>query len=304
MKAQKSKSFLLYERDAYSADFFSKGRTIQKNHPQAVEPLLTLHKIFKKVLQHLSKLFVALKFRVFKWTTTSNGTIQLPWFKIGFIALAAFIVFRKDVSFQVNMKSPLGYISDEATANDVAQSRNVTQNGMLGGSFAQTVSLEAKKVDPFVSLATDDAKTKRYKSYIRRFRKVAQAESKKFGIPASIKMAQALVESDAGRSKLSTTNNNHFGIKCFSRSCKKGHCRNFSDDHHKDFFRNYDSAWESWRAHSKMIVSGKYKGLLKFGNDYRQWAMGLKAKGYATSPNYADTLIKTIEAYHLQVLDE
>ena len=62
----------------------------------------------------------------------------------------------------------------------------------------------------------------------------------KFGIPASITLAQGLLESNNGESRLTTKNNNHFGIKCFSRKCKKGHCSNFSDDSHKDFFRKYD----------------------------------------------------------------
>jgi len=305
MKAQQSKSFLLFDKEAYPTGYFSKGVVLQKSHPQSGEPFLPFTKIFKIVLLRMSKLFVALKLQITNWTRTYNDSgIQIPWFRIGFIALAAFIVFRKDISFQVNMKSPLLSISKEKEINDFLESRNTTENSLLGSGFGKPVALVTKKADPFVALPSDDAKVRRYKSYIRRFRKVAEAESKKFGIPASIKMAQALVESDAGQSKLSKKNNNHFGIKCFSRNCKKGHCSNFSDDHHKDFFRIYDSAWESWRAHSKMIVSGKYKGLLKYGNDYRKWAKGLKAKGYATSPNYAETLINTIETYHLQTLDE
>jgi len=305
MKASQSKSFLLFERETYPVSYFSKGITVQKSHSKNGDPFWMVAKIFKTVSLGLSKLFVALMHPISKGVRAYLGqSIQMPWFKIGFIALASFIVLRKDISFQIKMKSPLYHVLDEKAMNELAPKRNTAKNGLLGGGLAQTVSLETKKADPFLSLASDDTKTRRYKSYIRRFRKVAKAESKKFGIPASIKMAQALVESDAGQSKLSKINNNHFGIKCFSRNCKKGHCSNFSDDHHKDFFRIYHSGWESWRAHSKMIVSGKYKGLLKYGNDYRKWAAGLKAKGYATSPNYAETLINTIETYHLQVLDE
>ncbi|MCB0619480.1 MAG: glucosaminidase domain-containing protein, partial [Saprospiraceae bacterium] len=73
--------------------------------------------------------------------------------------------------------------------------------------------------------------------------------------------------------------------------------------HHKDFFRIYDSAWESWRAHSEMLATGRYKELLKNKNDYRAWAKGLKSLGYATDPNYERKLVETIEKYHLQVLD-
>ena len=116
-------------------------------------------------------------------------------------------------------------------------------------------------------------------------------------------MAQAILESNAGRSSLSTKNNNHFGMKCFSRTCKKGHCSNFGDDSHKDFFRKYGTAWESWRSHSKLIANGKYKSLLKYGNDYKKWAKGLKRLGYATAPHYDQTLIELIEKYRLYELD-
>ncbi len=305
MKTQQSKGFLLFDRETYPDSYFSKGITIQKSHPKNGDPFWMVVKILKTISLGFSKLFVAFILPISKGVRANLGqSIRMPWFKIGFLALASFIVLRKDISFQVKMKSPFAPTSAAAKKEEFPLSGNTVQNSFLGGNLTKTVSLETKKADPFMALAADDPKTRRYKSYIRRFRKVAKAESKKFGIPASIKMAQALVESDAGQSKLSKRNNNHFGIKCFSRRCKKGHCSNFSDDHHKDFFRIYDSAWESWRAHSKMIVSGKYKDLLKYHNDYRKWATGLKSKGYATSPNYAETLINTIETYHLQVLDE
>ncbi|MBU6342692.1 MAG: glucosaminidase domain-containing protein, partial [Bacteroidetes bacterium] len=98
-------------------------------------------------------------------------------------------------------------------------------------------------------------------------------------------------------------NNNHFGIKCFSRKCKKGHCSNFTDDTHKDFFRIFNNPWESWRAHSQMISSGRYAKLKKFGFDYKRWARGLQSIGYATDPNYADKLIGVIEKYELNRYD-
>ena len=141
--------------------------------------------------------------------------------------------------------------------------------------------------------------------YIMRFDEVAQSEMKKFGIPASIKMAQGLIESRAGTSKLATKNNNHFGMKCFSTNCRKGHCTNHTDDSHKDFFRNFPNAWTSWRTHSKLLVSSiRYKPLLKHGNDYKKWAEGLQKAGYATDKRYADKLIATIEKYELYFLDQ
>ena len=139
---------------------------------------------------------------------------------------------------------------------------------------------------------TEDIREK--KQYIKRFHKVARDEMKKFGIPASIKMAQALHESAAGNSRLAVKNNNHFGIKCFSRNCIAGHCSNFHDDHHKDFFRIYKTAWDSWRAHSRFLSSDRYNHLKKHGKDYQKWAKGLKKAGYATDPNYPQKLINII----------
>jgi flagellum-specific peptidoglycan hydrolase FlgJ len=140
------------------------------------------------------------------------------------------------------------------------------------------------------------------KAYIERFASVAQKEMQKFGIPASIKLAQGLLESQAGKSPLAVKNNNHFGIKCFSKTCKKGHCSNFSDDSHKDFFRVYTSAWESYRAHSEFLQKDRYKHLQE-KKHYKDWANGLQEAGYATDPQYAEKLIRLIESLDLQQYD-
>jgi len=149
-----------------------------------------------------------------------------------------------------------------------------------------------KKQDPFAN------------AYIERFSKVAQTEMDKFGIPASIKLAQGLLESSNGKSRLAAENYNHFGLKCFSKSCKKGHCSNHSDDSHKDFFRKYKSAWESYRDHSKFLSGARYKHLKDYGNDYKKWAKGLKKAGYATDSKYAKKLISIIELYQLYRFDK
>lgn len=141
------------------------------------------------------------------------------------------------------------------------------------------------------------------REYIERYAPVAVTEMKKYGIPASISLAQGLVESRAGKSTLAKRNNNHFGIKCFSRKCRKGHCSNHTDDTHKDFFRIFPSAWESWRAHSQMLANGRYTVLRKKGTDYKEWAHGLKELGYATDRKYDAKLIGMIEKYELYKFD-
>jgi flagellum-specific peptidoglycan hydrolase FlgJ len=141
--------------------------------------------------------------------------------------------------------------------------------------------------------------------YVSRFAKIAQTEMQKFGIPASVILAQGILESNAGSSRLAMNNNNHFGVKCFSHQCEKGHCSNFTDDSHKDFFRIYKSPWESYRAHSIMIKTKHYRVLLRYGTkDYRNWAYGLKKLGYATDKHYAESLISTIEDLNLDKYDK
>lgn len=140
-------------------------------------------------------------------------------------------------------------------------------------------------------------------AYIKQFARIAQAEQKKFGVPASISLAQGLIESRAGNSKLAVNNNNHFGMKCFSKHCRKGHCTNFTDDTHKDFFLKFSSAFQSWDAHAKLLSSGRYKHLKRYGVNYRKWATGLKAVGYATDRTYANKLVGIIERYNLNQYD-
>ncbi len=140
--------------------------------------------------------------------------------------------------------------------------------------------------------------------FIKRFAPVAIVEMHKYDIPASIKMAQGIIESRAGHSKLAVENNNHFGMKCFSKKCSKNHCTNATDDHHKDFFRKYTTVWESWRDHSLLLQGKRYKSLKKYKRDYKKWAKGLKKAGYATDKNYDKKLIDVIEKYQLYKLDK
>ena len=141
-------------------------------------------------------------------------------------------------------------------------------------------------------------------AYVERFAKTAQTEMEKFHIPASITLAQGLLESNVGESRLATQNNNHFGIKCFSKKCKKGHCANYTDDSHKDFFRKYKSTWESFRAHSKLLQAKRYRPLYKLNKkDYKGWAHGLKKAGYAKDKKYGSKIIQLIEDLGLDAYD-
>ena len=170
-------------------------------------------------------------------------------------------------------------------------------------NLANTFSNITHKKDE--SAAKRAAKRKKQMAYVKRFSKVAKTEMEKYGIPASITLAQGLLESNVGASRLATRNNNHFGIKCFSKRCSKGHCSNFTDDSHKDFFRIYRSAWESYRAHSKLLTAKRYGKLYKLKKtDYKGWAKGLKKAGYATDPKYAEKIIALIEDLKLHQYDK
>ncbi|MCB0569444.1 MAG: glucosaminidase domain-containing protein [Phaeodactylibacter sp.] len=264
----------------------------------------------------------------------SHG-LQKYWLKMALLGAAAYLVYRKDLAIDLQLSNipaaaiqligpaeqslaaeaypantsllepqrpaarpaaakprPAAY-EKPANVSNLANSYSNLTNANKGLPDVET---EALKVE----------KRRKQLKYVRRFYKVAQTEMEKFGIPASITLAQGLLESNVGESKLATHNNNHFGIKCFSRTCAKGHCTNFTDDSHKDFFRKYKSAWESYRAHSLLLQRNtRYKHLFKLEHDdFRNWAKGLKSAGYATDKQYAEKLINLIEDLGLHEYDE
>ena len=133
--------------------------------------------------------------------------------------------------------------------------------------------------------------------YIRTYLPLALAH--KAQVLPSIALAQGILESRSGTSKLAVAANNHFGMKCFSKSCRKGHCLNFTDDTHKDFFVKFRTASLSWDAHAIFLQRPRYRKLKKYGKDYVKWAYGLKEAGYATDENYATSLIGVIREYEL-----
>jgi len=296
MNNQQPKSFRFTDKKAEQESLFSSKNEMQNEHKQRVNSEIEFTFILKKIFLSLKKLFVAIKYQFFKVTGGVLSGMKLPWLKIAVVALLAYLMFNKDFQFTINMSAPTAFLPADEEENNRSK---VSQMGI-----AQAVAHHEKVRNPFVDVAGDNAKTKKDKAYIRRFKKTAQQEMKQFGIPASIKMAQGLLESGAGQSGLSKRNNNHFGIKCFSKKCGKGHCSNHSDDHHKDFFVKYKSSWESWRAHSKLLNTKHYKSLKEYEPDYEAWAYGLKKLGYATDPRYPEKLLAKINKYHLYLLDK
>ncbi len=139
--------------------------------------------------------------------------------------------------------------------------------------------------------------------YITKYSGIAVAEMYRSGVPASITLAQGLLESGSGRSVLATKGNNHFGIKCHSKW--KGKTIRADDDEKNECFRAYVSPDESFRDHSDFLrFNDRYKFLFDYPvTDYKSWAYGLKKAGYATDPSYAPKLIRYIEDYRLYEFD-
>ena len=138
--------------------------------------------------------------------------------------------------------------------------------------------------------------------YIEQYRDIAIAEMNQYGIPASIKLAQAILESGNGNSYLAREANNHFGIKC--GGVWSGPSVNRPDDTHNDCFRVYNNPEQSFKDHSQFLLRKRYEKLFTLDkNDYRGWAKGLKEAGYATNPRYPELLIDLIERYELYQYD-
>jgi len=138
--------------------------------------------------------------------------------------------------------------------------------------------------------------------YVKFYSNIAMDEMIQFGIPASITLAQGILESGAGKGRLAVQANNHFGIKCHDWNGKKIY---HDDDEEQECFRKYDNPEYSYRDHSLFLSNrARYSFLFDLKkDDYKQWAKGLKKAGYATDPKYPQKLIDLIQRYQLYKYD-
>jgi len=184
---------------------------------------------------------------------------------------------------------PALYLSLLILCLSACKSRQYSRNN-------QKIEKEANKTNP-------EFKSRTTLSYIEEFKAVAIEEMNQYGIPASITLAQGIIESGSGNSSLARYANNHFGIKCTSDWKGKGYYKD--DDQKDDCFRVYKDARESYKDHSEFLKRKRYIALFELDkNDYRNWALGLKAAGYATNPKYPDILINLIDKYQLYKYDK
>jgi LysM repeat protein len=142
----------------------------------------------------------------------------------------------------------------------------------------------------------------KYLSYIEQYKELAIKHQQEYGIPASITLAQGLLESQAGQSPLAVNGNNHFGIKC--HNSWKGDTVRQDDDAPQECFRKYGSAEDSFTDHARFLKGKRYAPLYQLDiTDYKGWAQTLKDCGYATDPTYPEKLISIIERYGLNQYD-
>lgn len=252
---------------------------------------MPLPKLMRLVWMRLRRSWVALRFQANRWS---------------------FGLFRKKTAVQLIMVGVTGFVLLGPDGTSGLLSRGDSKSELWAEETTMDVGGVEKaprKVKPVrkkndaAPVASNELFQDQALKYIARYSKIAIGEMNQFGIPASISLAQGLIESRAGTSTLAVSNNNHFGMKCFARNCAKGHCSNHTDDTHKDFFKKFPSAWQGWRAHSQLLASGRYTKLKRYGRDYKAWAHGLKSAGYATDRTYAEKLIGIIERYDLYKYD-
>lgn len=169
--------------------------------------------------------------------------------------------------------------------------------------FYLTLSLFLVSCRTYKPIVSSVQRPQSVSDYINQYKDLAVSEMNRTGIPASITLAQGIIESDCGRSTLAVDANNHFGIKCHNDWT--GPTVRHNDNKRNECFRKYRKAEESFYDHSDFLKTGsRYDFLFRIKNtDYKAWANGLRKAGYATNPDYANMLIRTIEGNDLWKFD-
>jgi len=208
-------------------------------------------------------------------------------------------VVRTSKSSKTVVRKPIAHNSSKSKVV-TSRPNNTSTSGSNNSSSSQNNDISTVVLEATTSVKVT---TKLVLEYIDTFKEIAKDNMVKNGIPASITLGQAILESGAGTGPLSAQANNHFGIKCHKEW--DGPSIKYTDDAEDECFRKYNDPSESFRDHSYFLTSrSRYADLFKLDkDDYKRWAKGLKAAGYATDPKYPDKLISLIERYDLQRFD-
>jgi flagellum-specific peptidoglycan hydrolase FlgJ len=192
-----------------------------------------------------------------------------------------------------------------STKTSTTKNKKNVSKSETGTSKTQTTSEKSTNGSEIQLEATSNVRTyeEEIRLYVANFHEIAKNNMKTHGIPASIILAQGILESGAGKGKLAQSANNHFGIKCHKGWT--GDSVKHDDDAEQECFRKYAHASESYKDHSLFLTTrSRYATLFKLDKgDYQSWARGLKAAGYATDVKYPDKLIGLIERFELYKYD-
>jgi len=191
------------------------------------------------------------------------------------------------------------------TSKEANNKYNTTDKSQSSNASTTTSTTETTVSDEVIQPQVNEVPvniTNKVAIYVHKYKNIAQYEMQKSGIPASITLAQGILESGAGNGDLTKRANNHFGIKCHNWSGEKVY---HDDDKKGECFRKYGHPSESFKDHSSFLTSrSRYASLFKLDKkDYKGWAKGLRKAGYATDPKYPSKLISLIERYNLNKYD-
>ena len=237
------------------------------------------------------------------------------WFKFGMVLILVFILLKKDLSFQINLRSPVRMEKPTAQPPQPVKEQEETRERLtdnLDTPPAPSSPETPPPVDRFEFPSIGGETPKRpaaarelaqideaaQQAFLDRFTHVAEAEHRKYGIPASIVLANGMLLSQAGKRDLAVRGNNFFALPCTAdwqgaSGTYQGRC-----------YRHYENAWTSFRDHSLYLTTGARSHLRQLPpDDYRAWAKALEKAGFGEESKLADQLIRIIETHALHTLD-
>ena len=229
-------------------------------------------------------------------TKNISNFILNNWFKLIIISAGVYIIFQKDMSFTVNFNAPFQEKTEQKEDSPVIAKGEKERYSVDAQKLAAKSGGLEKFEIPFFTKKTvkinhlqelEKVSEETQMAYLKRFAHVAVSERKKYGIPSSIILANALLHSYAGNSKSANSANNHFDLE------ENGQLAQF------------ENAWSGFRAHSQYITTGEFSDLRKLSKtDYKSWAKGLEDLGYNQEENLAQNLLTLIDKIQLYELDE
>lgn len=240
---------------------------------------------------------------------------QKHWFSLALVAFALFIFIKKDFTFRLDLKAPpkKEQMPSQKSPTPVREISQGTKERMTENQTTTPTAPVASQQSLFDRLSfwsSGDSKVstayEAYKTvdedtkvaFMKRFSHVAVTEQGKYGVPASIIMANAMLHSHVGKRDIAQYSKNQFAVRCTSD------WNGETTDYSGECYRHYENAWMSFRDHSLFLSTGKNAGLpVKNGLDYKAWAQSLEDMGFSEEYNLAECLVQIVEEYRLFELD-